>query len=95
LGSWLISSVEESGDSGIRVEVFPNPFATAIHFQSEPSGTQNFQVEIYDPSGIRIFEEKTQAGSLIWKPSNPEAGLYFYQILSQGRMVQNGKLIRR
>lgn len=95
LGSWLISSVQNEEKALFRINADPNPFAESIRFYSEAEAAQKFRVSILNTQGIRIFEEYTTQGSVIWKPEALAAGVYFYQVSVRGRIVQTGKLIRR
>ena len=72
--------------------IYPNPTSGIINLDS-PNSNSEITVNIYDTKGIliiqKVFTEKQTSLNL----SNNPAGIYFYHIISENKIIDNGKII--
>ncbi|MGD0710825.1 MAG: T9SS type A sorting domain-containing protein [Bacteroidales bacterium] len=74
------------------VTIYPNPFSThSTILISDASQFNNYQLEIYNVLGTEIMSTIITNQSTVI--SNLSTGVYFYKVISNGKIIQSGKLI--
>jgi len=78
----------------LSVSVFPNPFSFQTTFTSDVE-LGNTSLKIYDVSGKEVMRSAIPSGTknFIIHRGNLLSGLYFYQIISETKIIASGKLI--
>ncbi|OYU82026.1 MAG: hypothetical protein CFE23_01625 [Flavobacterium sp. BFFFF1] len=77
-----------------KVEVYPNPFRDVINVESEAVLAANTVIVIYNSTGAVVATNKL-GGTLSTLAISLPNGLYFYKIMTDGKMVKSGKLIAK
>jgi hypothetical protein len=90
----IITSTPKLFAAGVAVQVEPNPFTEAAFFNVESlDDFENFTISVYDQTG-RLLRQIQHTGNRIpLERGNLTAGLYFYKIEADGRLLNTGKLI--
>jgi hypothetical protein len=75
---------------------YPNPLSdhTTIQVVSNEQDPEDYQLELYDAAGKRVnvnAEKKTNSFDI--SRSGLQAGIYFYQVISEGNKICSGKLV--
>jgi hypothetical protein len=90
-----LSTFNNIEDHTSMAKVYPNP--SYGHLSVEILSEQNnivFDFSIYDISGKLIRKESVKSGSkTILDISNLESGIYFYQLWSEDKSIENGKIV--
>lgn len=87
-----ISSIDNKSDV---VVVFPNPFSESLNLTiNEVIKFKSLEFVLYNSLAEQVvYKTITEANTTI--VLNSSAGLYFYQILNDGIVIQSGKLISK
>ena len=88
---WLFVGVEETEQ--ITFQAFPNPFRNEVHLRFSEVTTAT--VQLYDLNGRLVFEQE-DTGQLELTLNLPQLndGLYLLRILSDGKLIEEKKLIK-
>lgn len=86
----IVSSNEIAIEGEIRV--YPNPSSGLINFEFVSPINSEMSLTVYDVSG-RLVRQIELPRNAHRKSFSLKAGVYFYSIRSELRMVKNGKLI--
>ncbi len=81
-----------------KIEVFPNPFLdkTTFEITSESQEYKNLELIIIDVTGRQIRRvQSNETNRIDLERNGLVSGIYFYQILSEGQLLDSGKLIAR
>ncbi len=75
-----------------NVKIYPNPFSenTTIEINGD---YKNLIFNILDMNGKSIRSEKFDENRLIFQRNNLQTGLYIYEIISEGKQMQHGKIV--
>ncbi len=84
----LVNITETSFNSKVRI--YPNPFTDLINFEFQ----NEFMFQLYNISGIRVYKGKIDINNYILNLTYLPEGLYFYNIVSDDKMISQGKLIK-
>ena len=84
-----VSVQEESSNS--HCTIFPNPSSGKM--QLTVHGIPDAEVKIFNIVGVAVYSHPLQGGRLDIDISNEPEGIYFYQLLSDKRAVETGKII--
>ncbi|HLP14434.1 MAG TPA: ice-binding family protein [Flavobacteriales bacterium] len=90
-GNCATLSVNDAMQAG-NVSVYPNPFNTQIHVQTE-SQLKNAGVYIYNYLGELILEKNISNQLITIDASGLTTGIYFYKIIAAGKLIQCGKIV--
>ena len=95
VGERLLVSVEPDPISpGInQVQVYPNPFAESAQFVLDQNTKLPIEFKLFDISGKQMRQEIHQSTHFTLARNGLPVGIYFYQLLAQGKMVSSGKII--
>lgn len=76
--------------------IYPNPAASAVHFNLAAFSGQPAVIRIYSPQG-QLVEERRMAeipdGPLEWRLENYSNGLYLAVLFVEGQQVQTGRFV--
>ena len=75
------------------ITVFPNPASDAVWFENISDDFSDFDIEIFNTLGAKIFEINDASGKTEWKTEGQQPGVYFYKINREGEQIDAGKLI--
>ncbi len=82
--------VEENGASGVKV--YPNP-SNGIFNVSSNVNTMT-EITIWNSLGEKVSAQQNTSGNFIVDLSNQPAGIYFYQLQSDGKNSGSGKIVK-
>jgi len=78
------------------VTIYPNPFITSISVMiNDASLINEMEFKLYSILGEEVMKETLTNQLTTLDTSNLPLGLYFYQIISNKKTVQSGKLVSR
>ncbi|QHT68238.1 T9SS type A sorting domain-containing protein [Rhodocytophaga rosea] len=89
------TAVEDTQETLLKLEAFPNPFRERITFNFTVQQTGPVNLKIYDSKGIEaadVFAGEMQAGetkSLEWQPNGQQEGVYIIRLGTPGRVITN------
>ncbi len=76
------------------IKCYPNPASSTLQFNGDALSQPNTEIEITDLTGKRINNITSNTGnSLSVDVSSYAGGMYFYNLMNEGRTVQTGKFI--
>jgi len=84
----------ESNNSTVELTVAPNPFGsfTTINLKND-SKYINCRFEIYNMVGVEVLVSNVTKQVITLDTSRLHAGVYFYKLTDQNKIIQSGKLI--
>ncbi|HLS29267.1 MAG TPA: T9SS type A sorting domain-containing protein [Flavobacteriaceae bacterium] len=82
-------SVEDQQKSSLTI--FPNPVKNHLYIENL---TENVQLTIYDLSGMKLLSQEINTSTESISLSHLSGGMYFYEILQNGKTIKTGKLIK-
>lgn len=75
------------------VVLYPNPSTTSFTLQlSTPPTTQTY-FQLYDALGRQVKREEINSSSTTINRNNLPGGIYFWQLLSENKILDRGKLV--
>ncbi|MDB5226597.1 MAG: hypothetical protein JWN78_790 [Bacteroidota bacterium] len=93
--SCLLTGLTEfkARDTKREITFFPNPFTNAINIKTDALQIRDLRFRMYNNLGeaamnISITDEVTQL-----QTGDLPSGIYFYSMLSEGKIIQSGRLI--
>ena len=95
-GDCAVLGIENSGLSTANeaVTIFPNPFGhTATIVMNDISQISNCELKIYDVLGQEVMKTSITGQSTTLEMSKLISGMYFYEVISNEKVIQSGKLI--
>ncbi|MBI1225259.1 MAG: T9SS type A sorting domain-containing protein [Bacteroidetes bacterium] len=77
----------------------PNPFSSGTNFHFSLQKAANIRLDIFDSQGHQIEsiqpgEQPAGSNTEYWESNEVRAGLYFYQLLADGVLIGDGKLLK-
>lgn len=80
--------------TGFSLEMFPNPATALVHFKLNAPPKTNFTIKIQSVSGQEIERFSLNAqNDLQLNTSNYATGLYFVEVLQEGKAIETKKLL--
>ena len=89
-------SVEDiSGDEANKVAVlYPNPFVGSVNAVLKSTvGLDEADLVIYNTLGVQVIESVLTREAQTFEAHHLPAGVYYYRVISQGVIIQTGKLV--
>ncbi|MBK8562733.1 MAG: T9SS type A sorting domain-containing protein [Saprospiraceae bacterium] len=80
---------------GVAVSAWPNPFASAIEFETKGLQCKELIINVFDINGRPVRQEKAPGNKLRLLRNGLPSGSYAYQLAADGRLVHTGKIIVR
>ncbi len=91
--NWLLLvPIKEQNTANAEVKIYPNPFSESTTIELNVD-YKELKINILDLNGKLIRSEKFNNQQLIFERNGLNSGLYIYEITSQGKRVQQGKII--
>jgi hypothetical protein len=88
-----IASVD-AGNTNQVISIYPNPFMTSINIRiNSASQINTCELRIYNILGEEVINTMVSKQSNNLKTTGLPAGVYFYNVISNNKIVQSGKLI--
>ncbi|MFI5219765.1 MAG: T9SS type A sorting domain-containing protein [Bacteroidia bacterium] len=89
-----ITSISEWSHNNFMVNIYPNPFTnlTTLELNSKYV-SENAEYKIYDAMGKMVSTYKIKNRETIISRENLSPGVYFYQVVSESKIIGTGKLI--
>jgi hypothetical protein len=76
------------------VTIYPNPFTTSVNIMiNDATSTTQKEVKVYTILGTLVFHSYITKSLTTIETSNFPSGIYFYEIITNEKIVQTGKLI--
>ena len=77
---------------------FPNPFNPSTNIKFDVKNNSNVKITIYNSQGKIVEDlvnEQMNAGTyeIMWNASSQASGIYFYQLESEGRIIESKKML--
>lgn len=84
-------------NTGKRLNIYPNPFATETKIQLENNGFDTMLVQIYSMDGRLVSSKNIAGNEYIWQGENQngqklQSGMYICKVLSNNKLY-TGKVI--
>ena len=76
----------------IELSVFPNPMNEFTTFKIETNEFQTFLLRVFNATGQLVKTEQFNTSIFNFYKKNLSAGIYFYEISSEEKLLANGKL---
>ena len=81
-------------DVVLPVSIYPNPFTVSVDISiNVVSQIQNCELKIYNVLGAEVLNTVMTEQITTLETSNLPSGNYFYNVISNGKTIQSGKLI--
>jgi len=90
----LVLTIEDIYEESIEVTAFPNPFdySTTIKVEGKEYGA--LELLVFDVSGrMMTKKQSTSSNQIQLSRGNLQAGVYFYQLKGDGKLLNTGKLL--
>jgi len=89
----LVGIDEQTAQDVVPVNVYPNPGSSYFNV---PLGTNrsDLTLQLFDAQGRRLQDTRLNSNVTTKNTGQYPGGLYFYQILSEGNVVYNGKWVK-
>lgn len=95
IGERLVVSVkpDPSTTTKMPIKIYPNPFEESAQIVLDQNIKLPIEFKVYNALGKKLRHETYQSNSFTFNRNDLPAGIYFYQLLAQGKMISNGKVI--
>ena len=90
IGMSLPAGITPMNNTTDRIIVYPNPSSGSFHFNGVAS---DYTIEVYDLVGQNIFTAVVDRDDYSIALGEKRAGVYFYQVSAENKVIQNGKII--
>jgi hypothetical protein len=91
----IISTATEEDASVPVAALFPNPFRRYLTLSLHPGWLPtDARVLVYDQVGRLVQQRRLAAGINTLDLMREAAGMYFYQIIAEGKLVQSGAVVK-
>lgn len=88
--------IEDLKENDLVVEIFPNPFTSSVNLKIKNLhviSNHDLQFSLFDLSGCEVYKTKLCSQSTKLQKNNLPTGMYFYQVKSETKILQAGRLI--
>ncbi len=96
------SSIQDTPSSKKKVLISPNPFNDQVSFTIDVGKEANYQLKIFNSKGqqvetLSVSSSGASKSDVVWntRDGGHLQGMYYYQLLGDGRVVASGKLIKK
>ncbi len=90
----IVSSTINSFNPPIS-KIFPNPFSNSFIVELNTESTSPIKFKLKNISGQLIMSEYFTGKSFEITRNDIESGIYFYQIIDEGKIITTGKLVAK
>jgi hypothetical protein len=87
--------VQNAGSVNEAVAVYPNPFSTSLNIVVNEAQVNKCEMKVYTVLGALVMNEQITKQTTALDTNNLPSGIYFYQVTSNDKVIQSGKLISK
>ncbi len=88
------TGIDEQNSNGFKIDVYPNPAASVVHFKIETNGEpKNGNIIIFNAFGKKIIEFSVKKNSAVWHTENLPRGIYFYKYIQAEKYISGRVLL--
>jgi len=81
-------------ESGISVNVFPNPFDEYTRFEVQGEAVKELNLSVYDMMGREVLQQQsTHQQHITIKRNNLTLGVYIFRLMDEKQQLATGKLV--
>ena len=92
----IVNTSNTSGNRKAVANVFPNPFQRYLTFSLRAGWLPtDARVLIYDQVGRPVQNRRLSAGMNTLDMGEVPAGVYFYQLIAEGQVIESGKVVKQ
>ncbi|MCG8328640.1 MAG: PKD domain-containing protein [Chitinophagales bacterium] len=92
----IVNTSSPSGAKETIAKVFPNPFQRYLTFSLRAGWLPtDARILIYDQVGRPVQNRRLSAGMNTLDMGEVPAGVYFYQLIAEGQIVESGKVVKQ
>jgi len=77
----------------VNVDVYPNPCNHSTTITIDGENMENGSFKLYDSIGCLVRMENMNRNNIYFEKKDLNAGVYFFIIESDGKLISSGKLI--
>ncbi|MCP4442947.1 MAG: T9SS type A sorting domain-containing protein [Aureispira sp.] len=77
----------------VTVKVYPNPFQNQTTFEIKGGDYQQIELNVYDITGRTVQQVISADNKILLNRANMQQGLYIYQLIGDGQLINTGKVI--
>lgn len=82
--------------SGINnISYYPNPFSEHIYFELKNATQENLTFKVFNMQGQLIHQQEISDNRFSYRHIDRSSGVFFFQVLSNGKAVSTGKIIHQ
>ena len=93
----VVTSVITSSEvveSGILVNVFPNPFDEYTRFEVQGEAVKELNLSVYDMIGREVLQQQsTHQQHITMKRNKLPPGIYVFRLMDEKQQLATGKLV--
>ncbi len=91
----ILSDGETPGMPGVSVKTFPNPFVSAIEFETSGTQFKTLTINVFDMNGRLLRRENASGNRIRLERRGLPSGIYAYRLEADGQPLDAGKIIVR
>ena len=92
--NFVIVSIDTPSEKSLaQVKVHPNPFSQFVNFDVEGLEIKNGTFKLYDATGRLLRLQNFNNNTFTFQKKDLQAGMYFFTIEEDGKLISNGKLV--
>ena len=82
------------GNTNKTLTIYPNPFKSSVNIElNDELKINRYELKVYNALGIEVMNTLITKKLTNLKTNNFVTGLYFYQVVENGKTIQSGQLI--
>jgi hypothetical protein len=85
--------IQEAVSVNEAVVVYPNPFSSSLNILVNEAQVNKCEMKVYTVLGALVMNTQITKQSTTLETDNLPSGIYFYQVTSNDKIIQSGKLI--
>jgi hypothetical protein len=90
----LVLTIEDIYEESIEVTAFPNPFNYSTTIKVEGKEYGELELSVFDITGRMMTKrQSTSSNQIQLSRGNLQAGIYFYELKGDGKLLNTGKLL--
>lgn len=75
------------------IRIFPNPFTGSINVVVNEVLQTNLEIYFYNSTGVSVLSKSLTPQQNTIETNNLAKGMYFYNVISDGKILKCGKLV--
>jgi uncharacterized repeat protein (TIGR01451 family) len=89
----IVTDTDEPLLPGVEINAYPNPFASAIVFETKGVPFQTLKIYVFDMKGQLVCSQQSAGNRLSLPRNGLAAGTYTYRLEADGKLLNTGKII--